>query len=175
MFLSSSWFTRTSAWRRAAARIPSVLAFAVLALGVAGCDDITGPGGRLYNEQRDLTWARRTWTAQYITDYEYVVRRNCYCGMGGVAVRVTVQGDRVVAREIDGTSTPIPSSMNYLYPTIGGLFSVVQDAIDSRAYEVDSSYDPRYGFPTDIWIDYDRHAADDEEGYVLLRFRSLMR
>ncbi|MFN8668606.1 MAG: DUF6174 domain-containing protein [Gemmatimonadaceae bacterium] len=175
MFPSSSSPTRTFAWRRAATRLPSMVAVTLLALGAAGCDDITGPGGRLYNEQRDLTWARRTWTAQYITDYEYVVRRDCYCGLGGVAVRVTVQGDRVVAREIDGTSTPIPSSMNYLYPTIGGLFALVQDAIDTRAYEVDTSYDPRYGFPTDIWIDYDRRTADDEEGYVLLRFRSLMR
>ena len=93
--------------------------------------------------------------------------------MGGVAVRVTVQGDRVVAREIDGTSTSIPSSMFYLYPTIDGLFSVVQEAIDTRAWSIDAAYDTRYGFPTDIWIDYDHRVADDEEGYVLLRFRSL--
>jgi hypothetical protein len=32
----------------------------------------------------------------------------------------------------------------------------VREAIDSRADDIDTSYDSRYGFPTDIWIDYDR-------------------
>lgn len=149
------------------------LALVALAVGASACTVITGPDGRWGDEQRDLSWARRTWSSQFISDYEYVVRRNCYCTMGGVLVRVTVQGDRVVSREIDGTGVGIPASMAYLYPTIDGLFSLVQEAIDSRADDINASYDSRYGFPTDIWIDYDRRAADEEEGYTLIRFRSL--
>lgn len=149
------------------------LALVALLATTSACTVITGPDGQWGDEQRDLSWARRTWSSQFISDYEYVVRRNCYCTMGGVLVRVTVQGDRVVSREIDGTGVGIPASMAYLYPTIDGLFSLVQEAIDSRADDINASYDSRYGFPTDIWIDYDRRAADEEEGYTLIRFRSL--
>lgn len=154
-------------------RILHSLALVGLVIAASACTVITGPDGEWGDEQRDLSWARRTWSSQFISDYEYVVRRNCYCTMGGVLVRVTVQGDRVVSREIDGTGVGVPASMAYLYPTIDGLFSLVQEAIDSRAYDINASYDSRYGFPTDIWIDYDRRAADEEEGYTLIRFRSL--
>ncbi len=159
--------------RRLARAIVRGLPLLAVALAASACTVITGPDGRWRDEQRDLSWARRTWSSQFISDYEYVVRRNCYCVMGGVAVRVVVQGDRVVSREIEGSGVSVPVSMAYLYPTIDGLFSVVQEAIDSRADDIDTSYDSRYGFPTDIWIDYDRGVADEEEGYALIRFRSL--
>lgn len=149
-----------------------VPAFA-LALIISGCTVITGPDGAWGFEQRDLTQARRTWSSNFIDDYEYVVRRNCFCTMGGVSVRVIVQNDRVVAREIEGTATPLPSSMAYWYPTIDGLFAILQDAIDRRADRIDATYDYDYGFPTDFYIDYDQRIADEEEGYTLIRFRAL--
>lgn len=139
----------------------------------SACSDAFGPDGELRDEQRDLSRARRIWIANDIRDYEYVVRRNCYCVMSGVAVRVTVRNDFVIAREIDGTVTPIPSSMAAFYPSVDGLFSLIQDAIDERAYRLDTQYDYGFGFPTDLWIDYDRRTADEEEGYTLIRFRSL--
>lgn len=144
-----------------------------LALATSGCTIITGPDDEWDFEQRNLTRAQRSWSSNFIDDYEYVVRRNCFCSMGGVSVRVVVQNDRVVAREIEGTATPVPSSIAYLYPTIDGLFSIVQDAIDQRAYRIDATYDRDYGFPTDFYIDYDRRIADEEEGYTLVRFRAL--
>lgn len=150
-----------------------IIPLVALTFVVAACSDAFGPGGTLGVEQRDLSRARRTWSNNDIRDYEYVVSRNCFCVLGGVAVRVTVRNDVVIAREIDGTSTPIPQSMAALYPSIDGLFIVIQDAIDSRAYQLDTRYDSTYGFPTDVWIDYDRRIADEEEGYRLLRFRSL--
>ncbi|MFP5355336.1 MAG: DUF6174 domain-containing protein [Gemmatimonadota bacterium] len=152
------------------ARLLSALA---LALTASACTVITGPDDEWDFEQRDLTRAERTWSSNFIDDYEYVVRRNCFCAMGGVSVRVVVQNDRVVAREIEGTATPLPSSMAYWYPTIDGLFAILQDAIDRRAYRIDATYDYDYGFPTDFYIDYDRHIADEEEGYTLIRFRAL--
>lgn len=154
-------------------RLVSTLALAAITFSSAACTVITGPDGRWGLEQSDLTRARRTWSSNFIDDYEYVVRRDCFCSLGGVSVRVTVQNDRVVAREIEGTATPVPSSLAYLYPTIDGLFAIVQDAIDRRADRIDATYDFDYGFPSDLYIDYDRRIADDEEGYTLLRFRAL--
>ncbi|MCC6931032.1 MAG: hypothetical protein IT359_18720 [Gemmatimonadaceae bacterium] len=160
----SSSFTRRAA----------MAAIVTLALSATACAVITGTDER-WDEQGDLSRARRTWLAQSITDYEYVARFDCYCLLGGVAVRVTVLDDRVVSAEIDGTSTPIPTSTNSGYTTIDGLFAGLQYAIDRPAWELDARYDPHYGFPTEYWIDQDRYIADDEVRYVLLRFRSLMR
>ena len=151
----------------------SLLALAALVPLASACTNITGLDGELRGEQRDLSRARRTWSSTSISDYEFVVRRDCFCTLGGVAVRVVVQNYIVVSREIDGTSTPIPSSLGFLYPSIDGLFSVIQNAIDTRAYQIDTQYDDRYGFPTDVWIDYNQRTADEEEGYTLIRFRSL--
>ena len=45
---------RLFASSRAIARARSMLVVAALALGVTACDDITGPGGRLHDAQREL-------------------------------------------------------------------------------------------------------------------------
>lgn len=150
-----------------------VVMLLVATVSLSACTVITGPDDEWDREQRDLSRARRLWSAQGIDDYEYVVRRDCFCVMGGVAVRVVVQNHLVVAREIDLSGVPVPSSAAYLYPSIDGLFGILQEAIDDRADEITARYDASYGFPTDLWIDYDRRMADEEEGYVLLRFREL--
>jgi len=160
MFLLTSVFTRLAL-------------LSTLALVSGACAIITGPGDGYDGEQDDLARARRTWNNNRIEDYEFVVRRNCFCALGGVSVLVVVQNDIVVAREVDGTGAPIPGNLAYAYPSIDGLFGVIQDAIDQRAYEIETDYDRDYGFPTDFYIDYRRGVADDEEGYVLVRFRSL--
>ncbi len=158
---------------RRRAFVPRLL-FALLAgASLSACTIITGPDDEWDREQRDLSRARRLWSSQGIDDYEFVVRRDCYCALGGVVVRVVVQDHLVVSREIDLTGVAVPSSMAYLYPSIEGLFGVLQGAIDDRADEVTVRYDASFGFPTDLWIDYDRRMADEEEGYVLLRFREL--
>lgn len=145
----------------------------VLTAALSACTIITGPDGEWGREQRDLSRARRTWTSRGIDDYEFVVRHSCFCSLGGVAVRVIVQNHTVVAREIDLSGVPVPPTMAYLYPSIDGLFAIIQEAIDDRADDIVTSYDDRYGFPTDLWIDYDHRVADEERGYTLLRFREL--
>lgn len=154
-------------------RIARTCALALLLVTSSACTDITGPDGRWGREQRDLSRARSTWSRTYVPDYEYVVRRDCFCTLDGVAVRVVVENNRVVARVIDGTGVPVPSSVAWAYPTIDGLFGFVQEAIDARADDISARYDGGYGFPTDIWVDFDRRYADDEEGYRLVAFRSL--
>jgi hypothetical protein len=148
-------------------------ALALVAIVSSACTVITGPDGEWGREERDLSRARSTWSRNYVDDYEYVVRRECYCTLGGVAVRVVVDNGRVVAREIDGSGVPVPFTVAWAYPTIDGLFDFVADAIDARADDISTRYDAAYGFPTDIWVDFDTRRADDEEGYTLLAFRSL--
>lgn len=155
------------------ARFVPTLAILLSALSTTACDEITGLNGNLRSEQRQLTRARADWNDVLIRNYEYVVRRDCYCSLSGVAVRVTVRNDQVVALTRDATGESIALSYVYDYPTIDGLFSRVQRAIDDRAYRVEASYDTQYGFPTDVYVDLDRRVADDDEGYTLFAFRRL--
>ena len=151
----------------------SVVAVALLAGSAAACGDITGVGGDFDYEQRRLSRARGDWIANFIRDYEYVVRKECYCGWGGIAVRVTVLDDYVVALTRESTGEVISLAYASEFPSIDGLFARIQHALDRRAWRVEASYDSRYGFPTDVWIDYDRRVADEEEGYTVLAFREL--
>ena len=45
---------------------------------------------------------------------------------------------------------------------INGLFEVIQDAIDDEADQITVSYDSELGYPTNIEIDYNVNAIDDE-------------
>lgn len=148
------------------------LAALLLALPVvSACSVVVGPDGEWGDAQRELSRARRTWQANFIDDYEYVVRRTCYCVYGGVAVRVIVRDDYVVALYRESTGEPISLGYAAQYPTIDGILARIQYAIDQRAWRVEAIYDYQYGFPTDVYIDYDERAADEEEGYELLAFR----
>ncbi|CAB9496923.1 RHOD [Seminavis robusta] len=46
--------------------------------------------------------------------------------------------------------------------TMVNLFDAVQDGLDRNAYMVDVKFDGTYGYPSDVWIDYDSQRADEE-------------
>ena len=48
------------------------------------------------------------------------------------------------------------------FPSAEQLFDAIQDAIDRQADYIDIDYDPTYGYPTDVYIDYDRRVSSDE-------------
>lgn len=149
------------------------LALGAVLLVASGCNVITGIEGGWGSEERRLSRARDTWIRSGVYDYEYVVRRSCYCLLAGVAVRVVVLGGAVADLRIDATGEPLSFMYASSYPTIDGLHARVQRAIDQRAWRLEVSYDSRWGFPTDLYIDLDRNIADEEEGYTILAFRAL--
>ena len=55
------------------------------------------------------------------------------------------------------------------YHTINRLFDVIQNAIDDEADQITVSYDSEFGYPTNIEIDRNINAIDDE--YVLTATR----
>jgi hypothetical protein len=54
--------------------------------------------------------------------------------------------------------------------TIDSLFAVIQSAQDSGANDIKVTYDPKFGFPKIISIDYEKIAIDDEIGYYVENF-----
>jgi hypothetical protein len=51
------------------------------------------------------------------------------------------------------------------FPTVDGLFDVLEEAVRRDAHRVDVTWDPETGVPVDLYVDYDENVADEETGY----------
>ncbi|HUP19228.1 MAG TPA: DUF6174 domain-containing protein [Gemmatimonadota bacterium] len=138
---------------------------AVLAL--ASCDLLGSDAGR----QEALQEARRRWAAQGSADYTLTVRRSCFCGQEAIGpALLRVAGGDVVSRIYTETGDPVPEAWARLFPDVEGLFDVVEDAIERNADRIDVTYDPRFGYPSEVFIDYEERVADEELGLTVLGF-----
>ena len=134
-------------------------------LAVAIACSISGPG-----EERDplvrLAEARQAWEASGITDYEFLMRRNCGECLPSSALAVVVSvspGRKTVSRADNGT---VVEASPGLYPDVEGLFELIEEMVLAGA-KVDVDYDRERGFPRSVSIDPVPDAIDDEFGYVV--------
>jgi hypothetical protein len=134
-------------------RIPAVM----LLMATSACLP-TGPDDTAALRQGMLRWAARA-----PSSYEIVLRRTgCECTPAMLAtVRVTVRDGEVQAVIDIQTGEPVTTEL-YHAMTVEQLFAVVSDALDQNAYSVAVEYDDDWGYPRDIYIDYDREMVDDE-------------
>jgi len=58
------------------------------------------------------------------------------------------------------------------YATIDKVFTETQSALD-KADEVKITYDPKYGFPSTVMIDFIKNALDDELSIYVENFKVL--
>jgi hypothetical protein len=136
--------------------------------GYYSCVVIIGPdGGAAFGKFND---ARALWASCGIVSYEYVVRNHCFCGYGGISVRVVVVNRSVQSATIVGTNQPVAASSAYLFRDIDGLFGVIEEGLRRDPARLDASYDGTYGVPTQFDIDYRANVADEEFGWVIESF-----
>jgi hypothetical protein len=142
--------------------IRSVLATALLLSPLAACDNVTGVDdlSRAQSEL-DRNWDRFERNAPL--SYSYTVRVDCDCP-SDITRPVVVWVDRGSVEYLfyadDGR--PVPFSYANSFPSAEQLFDVIQDGIDRRADYIDVDYDFTYGYPTNVYIDYDRRVSDEE-------------
>jgi len=137
------------------------LALLALVLTLAACESPTGPSDR-----EQLLQARARWDANGSDSYSFEINRGCFCVLGGRLVEVTVQDGAVVAAQYLDSKGPVDATLLGYVPTVPDLFDLIQDAIDRQAVSFVASYDPVYGYPTSIEIDYSATTADDELRYT---------
>jgi hypothetical protein len=135
---------------------------ALLLPTLVACDSITGTDDLSREQSRlDRNWDRFQSAAPL--SYSYVVRVNCECPTG-ITRPVTVWVDRgsieYLLYEDDGS--PVPLSYASSFPSAEQLFDAIQDGIDRRADLIEVDYDATYGYPTNVYIDYDRNRTDEE-------------
>jgi hypothetical protein len=140
----------------------TVLAAALLVSPLVACDSITGTDNLARaQDELDRNWDRFQSTAPL--SYSYTVHVTCDCPTD-VTRPVNVYVDRGSVEYLyyqdDGRA--VPYSISNSFPSVEQLFDAIQDGIDRRADRIDVDYDPTYGYPTNVFIDYDRNIADEE-------------
>jgi hypothetical protein len=125
-----------------------------------------GDGGGGSGESSALDQARALWDSQGITDYTYTLQRTAFAPpQYTAAVIVVVRGGQVISQTYQQTGQPVTPLNTAWWPTIDGLFDILQDAYDRNAEVIQVTYDPTYGFPTWANIDYDTGLGDDEHSF----------
>ena len=160
-----------STLRRATRSSRAFLAISTLLPALGACVNMTGVDDLDREQDRlDTAWDRFERSAPLA--YTYTVHVNCECPRD-VTRPVTVWVDRGVTEYLlyEDDGQPVPLSYANSFPSVEQLFDAIQDAIDRGAQVIDVEYDLTYGYPTDVYIDYDRSYADEELAMVTWGFR----
>lgn len=118
------------------------------------------------------------WNDANISHYRYQLFIGCFCPFyEDMPLTIEVKDGEVVSiTSQDGTVVDAshPAYETYQsYATIDRLFSNLEVVLTGEADEVVVSYDPAYGFPTSIAIDYIKEAMDDELALQVSNFEVL--
>ncbi len=114
--------------------------------------------------QAELDANLAKWIASGIHTYEYRFVRACECPREGAGpIIVTVESGVVTdVRRPDDSDMPPWEGGSY---PIEQLFSEVQEAIDGEPDSIIVAYDAEFGYPTQIYIDWNAAQADEETAY----------
>jgi hypothetical protein len=131
-----------------------------LVLILAACT----PGGETGTE---LSRNKQKWQDANVTHYTFQLSVTCFCPVAGVMpMTVEVKDGEVVSLvDVNGDAFPSTDPLNDLiekYVTIDRIFSELNSDSVQGAERLEITYDPTYGFPSDVVIDFVEEVADDE-------------
>ncbi len=140
--------------------------FFVLAIVLSACGS-----GTAFQQNLDK------WEGQNINHYRFTLVVGCFCPFAGAEVTYEVLNGQVVTESIkpavDRPDEPDRISEFYQpYNTIEKVFGYVGKTLN-EADETTIAYDPTYGFPTTVSVDWIKQAMDDEMYLTLSNFEPL--
>ncbi|MGV6810174.1 MAG: DUF6174 domain-containing protein [bacterium] len=118
--------------------------------------------------------AKQKWQKTNATNhYIYTLQRSCFCPpefRKPMRIRVDKNNIKLVLLVPENTE----KSTNFAgAKTVDGLFTLIEQAMQRKAASIEVSYDARFGYPTNIAIDYDKRMADEEVYYKASGMRLL--
>jgi hypothetical protein len=122
-----------------------------------------------------LTEARTLWDRKAVASYSYILELECFCAPASQLnpVLVTVHNGAVTSvvywDENPANRPPAPAGLFAPYDTVEELFEMVEDAIRRDADVLQVGYDPEYGFPQVINVDY-QPGGDDQKLLFVTEF-----
>ena len=122
--------------------------------------------------QKQLEFNRRFWNKQNISNYDYTLSNSCFCiGDARGPVVIKVRNAQTTSITSVATGKPVNREFFQNYNTIPKLFDVIQDAINRKAFSLNVPYNARFGYPTQIDIDYNSQIADEEIFLTIENFK----
>lgn len=152
---------------------------AVLLLPLAGCPAPAEPGvlpgetpassGPAVPVPDRVDEAREQWAAAGPAAYQLTLHRSCFCPPEYRGpFMVTVRDGDVETVRYEGQTVDAARGMS-----VESLFDLIEDAYARGAERVDAEFDPTWGYPTRLYIDYEAQMADEEIGYEVLAVEPL--
>ena len=130
----------------------------LLALILAACSAVGGS---------ELSRNQSKWQDADITHYRFQLSVSCFCLFRSqMPLTIEVKDGEIVSMvDVNGEAFPMDDPMSELvmkHATIDRLFSELGSDSVQGADRLTMSFDPTYGFPVEVAIDYIELAADDE-------------
>ena len=110
---------------------------------------------------KQLQAAESKWNQINHAHYSYTLQRSCFCPPDALKpMNIRVFQGKVQSATVDGI--PLSADRMDSVLTIEQLFQKVHEAIDRNVSRLEVKYDPTYGYPTNIFVDYEAMMADEE-------------
>jgi hypothetical protein len=148
------------------------LLIVLMTLVLAACT----AAGNVMGNQSEIEQNQEKWENANISHYRYHLSITCFCIFSqDMPLIVEVQDGEVVSMEFQSGNEIDPESRKLFekYATIDRLFAELEANLNGAAAEVTVQYDPTYGFPTEVTLDFVKEAADDELYLSLSNFEPL--
>jgi hypothetical protein len=116
---------------------------------------------------------RDRWEAYGITDYMINERISCFCGgvlQWDLVVKNNIKSEVIFDQTI---SNQTESEILERARTINDVFDFIETIDINNVASFVVEYNPTYGFPTLVSIDYDLNISDDEIVYIYSEFNPL--
>jgi hypothetical protein len=115
----------------------------------------------------ELSRNQQKWQDANVNHYSMQLSVTCFCPVAGVMpMTVEIQDGEVVSLvDVNGDAISVTDPLNDLiqkYVTIDRIFAELASASVQEAERLEVAYDPTYGFPTEVTIDFVEQVADDE-------------
>lgn len=143
------------------------LIFIFMALFLAACS---------MGSQTEIERNKEKWQDANVSHYRYNLFVGCFCVFSqDMPLVIEVKDGEVVSMEYQNGNEIDASSRELFekYATIDRIFSELAKDINGEADEVIVTYDPTYGFPAEINIDFIKDAIDDELALTVSNFEKL--
>jgi hypothetical protein len=129
-------------------------------------------------EQTELSLNQSKWQDANITHYRFNLDVGCFCAFRSqMPATVEVKDNQVISIvDVNGETLSADDPMNEFilkYATLDRIFSEIDSDTVREADKLTISYDPTYGFPSEIFIDYIERAMDDELSINVTAFEPL--
>lgn len=126
----------------------------------------------------ELSENRAKWNDAEASHYQYSLSIGCFCPfMEDMPLTIEVQNGRTVSiMDKDGNMiAPDDQFAEYYlrYSNMESIFDNLEADLSGEADEVIVTYDPAYGFPSQVSIDFIKEAVDDETSYTINYFQLL--